>query len=232
MLEYVLWALVVVVIALGVWVALGHFGALPKRVVDQPRFDIPQQLDSRSLSQIHFKTVSRGYSKTQVDEVLQRIGAQLDGSVVPSQPGGDYRTALERVGAELSDATGSVSLPKRALISDEPTPAPPSAPMPVAEPTRNPFDDEPLPVFGAGGEEGPEPKLPEPPALPGVLSPAPDQVRGRDQVGERDEETSEAAEPETVDDEFEPRLPDPPKLPGQGADEPRLPDPPTLPQAH
>lgn len=78
--EWVLWGLAVVVLALAALAGSGRFGALPPPVHDTPVLDLPDaDLTAADLRRIQFASVARGYSPAQVDELLGRVAAQLEG---------------------------------------------------------------------------------------------------------------------------------------------------------
>ena len=66
---WALCGLVIVIIGLAVLAASGKFGQVPAVVDDRP---VP---DLRSA---HFAVVPRGYSMRQVDQLLDRVAAQLE----------------------------------------------------------------------------------------------------------------------------------------------------------
>ena len=76
--EWVLWILVVAVLGLGAIVASGRWGELPATVSDAPRPHVPEGvLTGDDLLECRLDVVMRGYSMTQVDELLDRLSAQL-----------------------------------------------------------------------------------------------------------------------------------------------------------
>ena len=85
--EWFLWGLVVVVLGLAAIAGSGRFGAMPPPVRDAPAPQLPDgDLTGDDLHRVQFAVVARGYSMTQVDELLDRLAAQLDG--VESTPPG------------------------------------------------------------------------------------------------------------------------------------------------
>ena len=78
--EWVAWILAVVVLGLGAIVASGRWGELPATVTDAPRPHVPEgTLTGDDLRDCRLDVVIRGYSTVQVDELLDRLSAQLDG---------------------------------------------------------------------------------------------------------------------------------------------------------
>lgn len=81
--EWILAALVIGVVGLAAAAASGRFGELPDVVDDRVHPDLPTgNLTAADLKDVQFAVVPRGYSMEQVDALLERLGAQLDG--VPS----------------------------------------------------------------------------------------------------------------------------------------------------
>lgn len=77
--EWLLWVCVVVVLGLGAVVAGGRFGELPTTQQDAPYPDLPDgSLTSADIAGVQFDVVLRGYSMTQVDELLARVRHQLE----------------------------------------------------------------------------------------------------------------------------------------------------------
>ena len=84
--EWVAWILAVVVLGLGAIVASGRWGELPATVTDAPRPHVPEgTLTGDDLRDCRLDVVIRGYSTVQVDELLDRLSAQLDGSAPASR---------------------------------------------------------------------------------------------------------------------------------------------------
>ncbi|HHU37746.1 MAG TPA: DivIVA domain-containing protein [Propionibacterium sp.] len=78
--EWILWGLVVVVLALAAIAGAGRFGAMPPPVHDAPVVHLPAgTLTGEDLRRVQFALVPRGYSVAQVDELLGRVADQLDG---------------------------------------------------------------------------------------------------------------------------------------------------------
>ena len=74
--------LAVVVIGIA-WVAIqGRLGGMPPAIDDQPGPDLPDsKLTSADIRGLRFAVTARGYSMTQVDAVLERLAAQMDGEL-------------------------------------------------------------------------------------------------------------------------------------------------------
>ena len=59
--------------------ASGKFGQVPAVVDDRPVPDLPEgDLSADDLRSAHFAVVPRGYSMRQVDQLLDRMAAQLE----------------------------------------------------------------------------------------------------------------------------------------------------------
>ena len=81
--EWCLWIIAVAVLGLAAVAASGRLGELPATVTDTPVPHLPQgRLSADDLRQVRFAVVPRGYSMSQVDELLDRLAHQLDS---PSQ---------------------------------------------------------------------------------------------------------------------------------------------------
>ncbi len=81
--EWILAALVIGIVGLATAAASGRFGELPDVVDDRVHPVLPAgDLSGADLRDVQFAVVPRGYSMEQVDALLDRLGAQLDG--VPS----------------------------------------------------------------------------------------------------------------------------------------------------
>ena len=77
--EWFLWALVPVVLALAALAGTGRFGALPPPVHDEPVVLLPDgPLTAADVRGAQFAVVARGYSVAQVDELLARVARELD----------------------------------------------------------------------------------------------------------------------------------------------------------
>lgn len=78
--EWFLWSLVIVILGLAAVAGSGRFGSLPEPVRDVPSPELPDgPLTGDDLRAVQFAVVTRGYSMTQVDALLDRLAAQLDG---------------------------------------------------------------------------------------------------------------------------------------------------------
>ena len=78
--EWFLWALVPVVLALAAVVGSGRLGSMPAPIRDAPVLGLPAgDLSGAELRGVQFGVVLRGYSMAQVDELLARVADQLDG---------------------------------------------------------------------------------------------------------------------------------------------------------
>ena len=76
---WALCGLVIVIIGLAVMAASGKFGQVPAVVDDRPVPDLPEgDLSADDLRSAHFAVVPRGYSMRQVDQLLDRMAAQLE----------------------------------------------------------------------------------------------------------------------------------------------------------
>ncbi|MFZ0529957.1 MAG: DivIVA domain-containing protein [Propionicimonas sp.] len=77
--ELFVWLIAVVILGLAAVAASGRLGELPATVTDTPTPHIPTgDLSGDDLRGLRFAVVPRGYSMQQVDEVLERVAAQLD----------------------------------------------------------------------------------------------------------------------------------------------------------
>lgn len=77
--EWLLWIVVVVILGLAAVAGSGRFGAMPPPVFDAPVPSLPEgALGADDLREVQFAVVTRGYSMTQVDELLERLARQLE----------------------------------------------------------------------------------------------------------------------------------------------------------
>ncbi len=85
--QWLLWVAVVVVLGLAAVAGSGRFGSMPPPVRDAPAPTLPPgDLTGADLREVQFATVVRGYSMAQVDELLDRLAAQLDAAADPDEP--------------------------------------------------------------------------------------------------------------------------------------------------
>lgn len=76
--EWILAALAVVAIALAAVASTGRGGGLPDLVDDRPAPELPAgELTAADLQGVSLAVVPRGYSMTQVDQLLDRLSRQL-----------------------------------------------------------------------------------------------------------------------------------------------------------
>ena len=76
---WALCGLVIVIIGLAGLAASCKFGQVPAVVDDRPVPDLPEgDLSADDLRSAHFAVVPRGYSMRQVDQLLDRMAAQLE----------------------------------------------------------------------------------------------------------------------------------------------------------
>ncbi|EGR97017.1 DivIVA domain-containing protein [Cutibacterium namnetense] len=93
---WLLAAVVIIVIGLAVMAGAGKFGQVPAVVDDRPVPDLPEgDLDAESLRSARFAVVPRGYSMCQVDQLLERLAAQMEAGQGPN---------LTRTGQPIPDA--------------------------------------------------------------------------------------------------------------------------------
>lgn len=85
---WVLCGVVIVIIGLAVAAASGRFGEVPAVVDDRPVPDLPVgELSGEDLRSVRFDVVARGYSMTQVDELIDRLSTQIEVSSGQSATG-------------------------------------------------------------------------------------------------------------------------------------------------
>ncbi len=77
--EWILAGFIVVVMAAAAVVASGRWGAMPPLIDDRPPGRIPDGvLSGDDVRDTRFAIVPRGYSMSQVDELLMRLADQVD----------------------------------------------------------------------------------------------------------------------------------------------------------
>lgn len=78
--EWFAWGVVVVVLGLAAVAGSGRFGAMPPPVRDTPAPQLPTgDLGPDDLRRAQFAVTVRGYSMSQVDDLLDRLANQLAG---------------------------------------------------------------------------------------------------------------------------------------------------------
>ena len=99
--EWFLWSLVIVILGLAAVAGSGRFGSMPPVVHDVAAPELPEgALTGDDLRRVQFAVVTRGYSMTQVDAVLDRLAAQLG----PARDGaGDPPTPSAIMGPDADD---------------------------------------------------------------------------------------------------------------------------------
>lgn len=76
---WLLVVVVIIVIGLAVMAGSGKFGQVPPIVDDRPAPDLPEgDLSAESLRSVRFAVVPRGYSMSQVDQLLDRLASQME----------------------------------------------------------------------------------------------------------------------------------------------------------
>lgn len=106
MVEWLLWGLAVVVLGVAALVAAGRFGGMPPRGVrDSPIPNLPDRpLTSDDLRQVRFAVKPRGYSMSQVDDVLDRLARDLDGCSATRESAASDACASEVVDSAIMEA--------------------------------------------------------------------------------------------------------------------------------
>jgi DivIVA domain-containing protein len=83
---------VLIVLAIGgvAVVAAGHGAPLAREYDDRPDAVVPtdRPLTGADLEAVRFSTVLRGYRASEVDALLERLAAQIDGSPPPESGSG------------------------------------------------------------------------------------------------------------------------------------------------
>ena len=94
---WLLVVVVIIVIGLAVMAGSGKFGQVPPVVDDRPAPDLPEgDLSAESLRSVRFAVVPRGYSMSQVDQLLDRLASQMETGQGPD---------LTTTGRPIPDAT-------------------------------------------------------------------------------------------------------------------------------
>jgi DivIVA domain-containing protein len=82
--EWVLWMIAVAILGLAAVASTGRLGEFPATVTDMPRPHVPEgELTGDDLRGLRFAVATRGYSMQQVDELIDRLARQLDGTGSP-----------------------------------------------------------------------------------------------------------------------------------------------------
>ena len=121
--QWVLWMIAVAILGLAAVAASGRLGELPATVTDTPRPHVPHGLlNGDDLRGLRFAVVPRGYSMQQVDELLDRLARQLDGTR-GGQPGPvSSEHDPERTGSVTEVAESEPSIVDPARQSSDPKP--------------------------------------------------------------------------------------------------------------
>jgi len=103
--------LAVIVVGL-TWLAVqGKMGGMPPLVDDRPGLDLPDgDLTAQDLRGVRLAVTMRGYSMAQVDALIDRLAAQMDGQ--PYHPTDEY--------AAWSSRTDPAATPPQEVVPDEP----------------------------------------------------------------------------------------------------------------
>lgn len=84
---------IIVIIGLAVLAASGKFGQVPAVVDDRPVPDLPEgDLSADDVRGARFAVVARGYSMRQVDELVDRLVAQMEVAQRPASTSVDEST--------------------------------------------------------------------------------------------------------------------------------------------
>lgn len=98
--EWFLWGMVILVLGLAAVAGSGRLGGLPPTVRDAPVPELPDgPLTGDDVRRVQFEVTPRGYSMSQVDDLLARIAVQLDAVADDAAPGG----AGERAESAIMD---------------------------------------------------------------------------------------------------------------------------------
>lgn len=76
--EWLLAALVVLALAGVAVTAAGRGAVMAAAEHDRPDLDLPDRLGASDLRRVRFSVALRGYRMSEVDELLDRLAAQLD----------------------------------------------------------------------------------------------------------------------------------------------------------
>jgi DivIVA domain-containing protein len=139
--------LVVIVLVVGAaaLVALGGGGSLPDAERDRLAADLPRerQLERADVDELRFPMALRGYRMDEVDDVLDRLGAELahrDGRIA------ELEVALSAaLDAPAGDRPSSVLLAPRTTRTEQP-----------AQPTRTELPERTEQAADEAGQQGPE----------------------------------------------------------------------------
>lgn len=139
--EWILAAFAVVLLACAAILASGRWGSMPPVVDDRHPGRIPAgALDAEALRSVRFEVVPRGYSMQQVDDLLDRLAAQLSPAAdgVPEElPIPDATTQPRPIDARpAADDLGATGIPEASTElgarADAKAPADPGADAAVA----------------------------------------------------------------------------------------------------
>ena len=100
--EWVLWMFAVLVLGAGAVVASGRWGSMPGTERDVPHPALPDApLTGADLRRVQFDVSARGYSMAQVDDVLDRLAAELDAAyALASRPATDVADGSAMMGED------------------------------------------------------------------------------------------------------------------------------------
>lgn len=132
--QWVLWMIAVAILGLAAVAASGRLGELPATVTDTPRPHVPHGLlNGDDLRGLRFAVVPRGYSMEQVDELLDRLARQLDGTR-GGQPGPvSSEHDPERTGSVTEVAESEPSIVEPSASERQPQAATPTVKTAPAE---------------------------------------------------------------------------------------------------
>ncbi len=101
--EWLLAALAVLVLGVAAYMATGRLGELPDLVDDRVAPELPDRaLTADDLTQVDFAVVPRGYSMDQVDDLLDRLAAEMR----PTRAGSSEPLVSEAVGVPAPVTAG------------------------------------------------------------------------------------------------------------------------------